>query len=80
MLDRLSNELRLIHQHQGLQLKIIMETFNIKRTTSQRDVKLLRDAGLIVFEGPDKTGKYVLTEKGAGIFKKEGFVRSRKSF
>jgi len=48
-----------------------METFNIKRTTSQRDVKLLRDVGLIVFEGPDKTGKYVLTEKGAGIFKKE---------
>ena len=68
MLDRLSTELRLIYQHRGLNLKTIMETLNIKRATSQRDIRLLRDAGLIVFQGPDKTGKYVLTQKGMDLF------------
>lgn len=68
MLDRLSSELRLIHKHRGLQLKRIMETFNIRRATSQRDIRLLKDAGLIVYVGPAKTGKYILTEKGVAIF------------
>ena len=43
--------------------------FNISTATAERDLSLLRDSTLIIFEGAAKTGKYVLTEKGITIIK-----------
>lgn len=37
---------------------------SVGEKTIQRDLKRLREADLIRFEGPDKTGRYVLTETG----------------
>jgi predicted transcriptional regulator len=35
-------------------------------------MKYLKDADLVIFKGAAKTEKYVLTEKGLGLFKKVG--------
>jgi ATP-dependent DNA helicase RecG len=67
--DRLAEELKWIQQHGGIALKALIEAFQIKRATGQRDIKQLKDAGLIIFTGSDKSGKYILTEKGKELFK-----------
>ena len=67
--DRLKAELRWIQQHDGVTLKALIETFKIKRATGQRDIKQLKDAGLINFIGSDRSGKYILTAKGKDLFK-----------
>ena len=40
----------------------------VTERTVKNDLKLVRDANLIVFQGPDKTGQYVLTETGQQLF------------
>jgi predicted transcriptional regulator len=66
--ERLGKELRRIGKKGGLNLQGLMSEFSIERRTTQRDMKLLKDAGFVEFAGPDKTGKYVLTGKGQKIF------------
>ena len=44
------------------------ERLGVSEKTIKRDLKLLRDANLIIFQGPDKTGQYVLTETGQQLF------------
>ena len=59
---RLADELLYIISENGITLSAIKEKYEIQRGAAQTDVKRLRDAGLIEFIGPPKTGKYVLTE------------------
>jgi len=66
--ERLDKELRQIWKTGGLNLQSLMVEFSIERRTAQRDMKLLKAAGFVEFVGPDKTGKYILTEKGLTIF------------
>lgn len=59
---RLADELLYIISENGITLSVIKEKYEIQRGTAQTDVRRLRDAGLIEFIGPPKTGKYILTE------------------
>lgn len=52
-----------------MSLSQLMSNHTIKRATAQRDMKLLKDAGLINFIGAPKTGKYMITEKLSQIIK-----------
>ena len=60
--NRLREELRLIVQLQGVTINDLKEMFKIERATAQRDMALLREAGLVSFKGAPKTGRYVLTD------------------
>lgn len=40
-----------------------------QQQTAERELSILRNLSLIIFEGAPKTGKYVLTEKGMKIIK-----------
>lgn len=66
--ERLGKELIRIWETDGLNIKGLMSEFSIKRSMAQRDIRLLKDAGMIEFVGPDKTGKYMLTGKGVKLF------------
>ncbi|RCR67024.1 RNA-binding domain-containing protein [Larkinella punicea] len=59
---RLKEELHFIYQYQGISLGTLKDVFKISRETAQRDMALLREAGLVVFEGAPKSGRYVLTD------------------
>jgi len=48
----------------GLTLKEVLLAFKIDKEPAMKDLKLLKDAGLLKFTGPNKTGKYKLTDLG----------------
>ncbi len=51
-------------------MKTIRNKFrDVSDRTLKRDIEQLKRLKLIIFLGPPKTGKYVLTEKGKKIFK-----------
>ncbi|MDB5157979.1 MAG: conjugal transfer protein TraG [Mucilaginibacter sp.] len=56
--------LQKIKETDGLTLKETLLAFNMEKEAATRDLKLLKDAGLLKFSGPNKTGKYKLTDKG----------------
>ncbi len=68
--ERLKSEIILLYFQKGLSLEELKKHFKIERATAQRDMKYLKDANLVIFKGAAKTGKYVLTKKGARLFKK----------
>jgi ATP-dependent DNA helicase RecG len=47
----------------GKSLNDVIKKHNIPKRTAERDMKILREAGLIIFSGAPKTGKYLITEK-----------------
>lgn len=64
VLTRIKDELRFIVQYKGISLSTIKDIFRVSRETAQRDMALLREAGLVMFEGAPKSGRYVLTDVG----------------
>jgi len=66
---RLKLQLLKIVKTGPLSLEDIRQQFKIERATAQRDMKLLRNADLVEFTGPPKTGRYALTDKSKRIFK-----------
>jgi ATP-dependent DNA helicase RecG len=68
--ERLKKEIGFMQHQKGLTLDDIKKYFNVGRATAQRDMKYLKDGGLVTFKGAAKTGKYMLTEKGLRLFKK----------
>lgn len=61
---RIRQELLYIIQHGGVSLSGLKQRFTISRETAQRDMAVLRNAGVVTFEGAPKTGRYVLTQEG----------------
>ncbi|EHQ24608.1 conjugal transfer protein MobC [Mucilaginibacter paludis] len=53
-----------IKETDGLTLKESLLAFDLEKETAVKDLKLLKDAGLLKFSGANKTGKYKLTDKG----------------
>ena len=54
----------------SIQMKTLRNKFrDVSDRTLKRDIEQLKRLELIIFLGPPKTGKYVLTEKGKKIFK-----------
>ena len=62
--QRLARELVKICGNKSITRVMMERTFEISTATAERDIALLKEAELIMFEGPPKTGRYVLTEKG----------------
>ena len=62
--QRLAEELILLVQKGFARRQEIETMFKISYATAQRDIALLKQHDLILFEGPPKTGRYVLTGKG----------------
>ena len=58
---RLQEQLSFIYRYQGITIGTLKDVFKISRETAQRDMALLREAGLVIFEGAPKSGRYVLT-------------------
>lgn len=69
--DRLVREVDYIHQNGGVTAKLLMTTFKLPRTTAQRDIRLLKEANIVTFQGSNKSGKYMLTEIGTEVFNKK---------
>lgn len=67
---RLVKEINQMHVKGSLTLHQIQELSSIERRTAQRDVKILKDAGLVEYVGSRKTGFYKLTDKALAIFKR----------
>ena len=65
--QRLAMELATIHDHKGASRKMLEKSFEISTATAERDLAILKTAGLVRFDGAPKTGKYVLTSKAATI-------------
>ena len=51
-----------IYEDSGYSIPEITNKFKVSRSTAQRDVRLLAGSKILVFKGPKKTGKYILTE------------------
>jgi len=64
---RLIAELIFIVGHDGIRLSDIKRQFGVERATGQRDMQVLKKAGLVLFQGSPKTGRYILT---AGMAKR----------
>ena len=69
VIQRLKTELMDIIINKGMSLSQLMANHAIKRATAQRDMKMLKDAGLINFIGAPKTGKYMISNKLSQIIK-----------
>ena len=54
--------LLLMYEKNGLVIDDILTQFKVARATAMRDIKALREAGLVEFAGTPKTGKYMLTK------------------
>jgi ATP-dependent DNA helicase RecG len=61
---RLGKELIYFIKNHQMKRTEIEKLLEISRATAERDISSLKDLSLITFEGPPKTGRYVLTEKG----------------
>lgn len=61
--QRLSKELLFPILNNGVKSSGLVKVFQLESKTVERDLKMLRNAGLVNFEGASKTGKYVVTEK-----------------
>jgi len=68
--DRLIGEVEYIHQQGGVTTKALISKFQLTRITVQRDIRILKKADLITFQGSNKNGKYILTDKGTELFHK----------
>jgi ATP-dependent DNA helicase RecG len=54
-------------QSGGLRLATMRTEFGLTRATAQRDLAVLRKAGLIEFAGASRTGRYILTARGKSL-------------
>ena len=60
-----------IYKDSGYSIPEITSKFKVSRSTAQRDVRLLVESKILVFKGPKKTGKYILTENFLKKIKKQ---------
>jgi ATP-dependent DNA helicase RecG len=61
---RLGKELVYFIKNHQMKRTEIEKLLEVSRATAERDISVLKDLSLITFEGPPKTGKYILTKKG----------------
>lgn len=54
----------------GMSLLGLSEQYSMEIKTVRKDIGILKKQGLVIFEGPRRTGKYVLSEKGEIILEK----------
>jgi ATP-dependent DNA helicase RecG len=65
--DRLARAVRILEILSGREHLIITqvaESFKVGERAITRDIKFLKDNGLVEFMGPSKTGRYVITDNG----------------
>jgi predicted XRE-type DNA-binding protein len=67
--ERLLSIVRAIHKNPGLRPDIIANAPGIDVKNMRRDIKMLAEAGIILFKGPRKTGGYFIGEEYEGRFK-----------
>lgn len=67
---RLAVELLFAYQRDGIAIRDIQQYLGISKATAERDARLLKERGYIIFSGTSRRGKYRLTKKGWNAFKK----------
>jgi len=72
---RLNKILELIYKGKIQRRPDIEEIFSVSFATAQRDIAILKNQGLIDFEGAPKTGRYILTEKGKDVLRREEGIK-----
>jgi ATP-dependent DNA helicase RecG len=70
-LERTERILRTLHSGSNISVVGLADIFGVTTRVIEKDIELLKNIGLIKFEGARKTGKYVLTEKGKKLFEEE---------
>lgn len=68
--DRLIREVKYIYEQGGVTIKMLIDIFELTRITAKRGIGLLKAAGIVEFKGSNKSGKYLLTDKGTDLFDK----------
>jgi ATP-dependent DNA helicase RecG len=68
--ERVTREVKYIYQQGGITLSMLIAMFELTRTTAQRDIRMLKRADIVKFTGSNKSGKYILTDKGTELFNK----------
>ncbi len=61
---RIDKILKLIESGKIHRSPDVEQIFHVSLKTAKRDLALLTNSGFIIFEGPSKSGKYVVTSKG----------------
>ena len=70
-LERTERILRTLHSGSNISVVELADVFGVTTRVIEKDIKFLKSIGLIEFQGPRKTGKYVLTEKGKKLFEEK---------
>jgi len=70
-LERAERILRTLHSGSNISVVELADVFGVTNRVIEKDIKFLKSLGLIEFQGPRKTGRYVLTEKGKKLSEEE---------
>ncbi len=57
-----------LNQNRLIDLSELAIQYGLSKRTIEKDISFLRKKGVIIFQGPPKTGRYVLTDKGKKLF------------
>ena len=64
ILQRRFDILLTLFKNNGMSLSELSEQCSMEEKTLRKDIVILKKQGLVIFEGPRRTGKYVLSGKG----------------
>ena len=56
-----------LYENRLIDLSELALHYGMSKRTIEKDISFLRRKGFIIFHGPRKTGRYVLTDKGKEI-------------
>jgi len=59
--------LKILYNGDILEINRVAKSFEVTERTIENDISFLKNNGLIRFEGPPKTGRYVLMKKGEDV-------------
>ncbi len=76
---RLAVELLFAYQRDGIAIRDIQQYLGISTATAERDARLLKERGYVIFSGTSRRGKYRLTKKGWNAFEKAKTTSKRGS-
>lgn len=70
-LERIESILRTLYSGSNISVVELADIFGVTTRVIEKDIKFLKDIGLIEFQGPRKTGRYVLMDEGKKLFNGE---------
>ena len=67
-LRRISDILHTLYQGEVLSIADFAVKAGVSTRAIEKDIEFLKEQDIITFQGPRKTGRYILTERGKKVF------------